>query len=306
LSSGTLTLRQGGIVQVQTDVPIGRFGQATGVVQVAGGQLFCTNGAIYVGRGGTGQITISNGLMQAARVLVCADTTNSLGGFGMLTVFRGMALVTSNLSVGSVSYSTGQVFVAGGTVVVTNSQASAVTSVPSGTFDLRSGALFTDNLQLTNAAGQFTFSGGTLDSKNTQVANGSAFVIGDGMTLATFHMRGGTHSFANGLVISSNATLEGCGTIIGTIINHGIISTNCSGGTTIPPTTVSFISRVGWTNTLSVQSAAGANYALEFKDFLNETNWTRVLPASPGTGGELLLRDSSAQGAARFYRVTSF
>jgi T5SS/PEP-CTERM-associated repeat protein len=305
LSAGTLTLQQGGIIQVQTDVPIGRFGMATGLVQVAGGQLFSRNSTIYVGRGGTGQLTISNGLMQAARVLVCADTTNSLGGSGMMSTFGGIALITSNLSIGSVSYSTGQVAIAGGTVTVTNTQASAVTSVPSGTLDLSGGVLFTDNLQVTNPAGQFVFSGGTLDSKNTQVANGSPFVIGDGSTPATFHLRGGTHSFANGLVISSNATLEGCGTIIGTVINHGIISTNC-GGNTVPPATLSFVSRVGSTNTISVQSVTGANYTLEFKDSLSQTNWTQVVPPSAGNGGELLLQDSSAQGAARLYRVLSF
>jgi T5SS/PEP-CTERM-associated repeat protein len=300
-----LTLRQGGIVQVQSDATLGRFGGATGLVEVAGGQLLATNSTIYAGRGGSGQLTISNGLMQAARLLVCADTTNSVGGSGLLSVFGGMALVSSNLSVGSASYSTGQVVIAGGNVTVTNAQASAVTSVSSGTLELRGGALITDNLHLTNAAGQFTFSGGTLDSKNTQVVSGSPFVIGDGKTPATFHLRGGIHSFANGLVISSNATLEGCGTIIGAIINHGIISTNC-GGITIPSTTVSFVSRVGSTNTLSVQSITGATYTLQFKDALSQTNWTQVLPPSAGTGSELLLRDSSAQSAARFYRVISF
>ena len=39
-------------------------------------------------------------------------------------------------------------------------------------------------------------------------------------------MPGGTYVFADGLVISSNAKLTGCGTIIGTIVNNGTIATN--------------------------------------------------------------------------------
>jgi hypothetical protein len=51
--------------------------------------------------------------------------------------------------------------------------------------------------------------------------------VGDGTNAATFDLQGGTHSFANGLLISSNATLTGCGTIIGTVEIHGTNAMNC-------------------------------------------------------------------------------
>ena len=472
-SAGTLTLQPGGTIQVQSDVAIARFGGSTGLVNVAGGQLLVGSYTLFVGRGGNGQLTVSNGVVQAARVLVAADTTNSVGSSGLLSLSGGTLLVTTNLLVGSASYSSGQMDIEGGSVVVTNNQGTAVSILSSGTLHLGGGTWITDNLRLTNASGQLTFSGGTLDSKNTTVANGSPFVVGDGISPATFHLSGGTHTFAGGLVISSNATLSGCGTLIGNVINHGTISTNCGGavvapsivsqpigqavaqgGTlslsvsatgsqplsyqwilgagfvtgatsstyvktnvssadagnyaviitnsagaitsavaivsvqvppsiTIPPQnatvasgsaatfsvtatgtqplsyqwqfggtnlagatmssftktnvqptdagtytvvitnvagsvttsatlqvmagiTISLVSRVGTTNTVSVQSVAGATYTLEFKDSLSQTNWSKILPNSTGTGGLILLRDPSAPGSERFYRVLSF
>jgi T5SS/PEP-CTERM-associated repeat protein len=473
-ATGSLTLQQGGVIQVQSDVQVGRFNGSTGLVSVAGGRLLASGFTIYVGRGGNGQLTLSNGTVTAARLLVAADKTNSVGGTGLLSANGGVLLVSSNLMVGSASFSSGQAVLNGGTVVVTNAQGTAVSTISSGALGINSGSLISDNLQLTNTSGQLTFKGGTLDSKNTTVANGSAFVIGDGIHPANFHLSGGTHAFANGLVISSNATLDGCGTIIGAIVNHGTILTNCGGTTVVPPAiatqptgqvvtqngtlslsvsatgtaplsyqwmhgsgiltgatssayvktnvqpadagdyaviitnaagavtsavavvtvlvppsisvppqnetvvvggtasfsvtatgtqpmtyqwqfgstdiagattsayvktnvqpvdvgtytvvitniagavrssanlqveagvTVSFVSRAGSTNTLSVQSLTGSTYTLEFKDSLSQTNWKQVLPSTAGTGGLIILQDPASPGSARFYRVASF
>lgn len=474
-SAGSLTLAQGGLIQVQSDAVIARFGGSTGLVTVAGGQLLAPALSLYVGRGGAGQLSLSNGLVQAARVLVAADRTNSIGSSGLLSIAGGTMLVSSNLSVGSASYSTGEAAIQGGAVVVTNAQGTAVFDVSSGGLTLSGGTLITDRLQATNGSAHFMFSGGTVDTKNTLIANGSPFVLGDGTSTAILRLSGGTHTFANGLVISSNSVLEGCGTIIGSIINHGTISTNCGGGgTVIPPSitsqptgqvlaqggvlnvsvvaggssplsyqwmhgsgiitgataasfsktnvqssdageytvvitnsagaitsavaivsveippsittppqnltaavgsaatfsvaatgtsplsyqwqfggtnivgattstfvkngvqmgdagtysvvvtnlagstsssaqlqvltgvTISFVSRIGSTNVISVQSGTGLNYVLGYKDSLRQTNWTQLLPSTAGTGGLLLLRDPFAAGTERFYRVLSF
>jgi len=72
-----------------------------------------------------------------------------------------------------------------------------------------------------------------MSTRATTVANGAAFVVGNGVSAATLFLNGGTHVFSGGLVISSNATLSGCGTIVGSIVNHGTIATNCGGG--VPP-----------------------------------------------------------------------
>jgi hypothetical protein len=98
--------------------------------------------------------------------------------------------------------------------------------------------LTVDRLLVPQSAGQLVFSGGTLRTKGSVVSNGLPFVVGDGNNAATLELLGGTHSFANGLVISSNATLKGCGTIIGNVTNYGTIATNCGAGPVRPSITV--------------------------------------------------------------------
>jgi hypothetical protein len=201
--------------------------------------------------------------------------------------------------VGSASFSTGQVVVTGGTIAVTNSAASGVFSVPSGGVIMSGGGLISDQLWITNSAGQFTLNGGTVSTKGTTVANGAPFVVGDGTAAATLHFDGGVHQFANGLVISSNATLSGCGTIIGSIINHGTIATNCGPAAV----DVTFRGRIGMTNFVSFPSQVGATYILEYKDSLVSTSWTDILPGTNGTGNVIMLGDTTASGPARYYRV---
>jgi hypothetical protein len=66
------------------------------------------------------------------------------------------------------------------------------------------------------------------------VSNDENFVVGDGTDVATFQLASGgsgIHSFANGLTISSNAFLTGCGTIEGSIVVDcgGTVVANCGG-----------------------------------------------------------------------------
>ena len=231
---GTMTLQSNGVIQTLTDASLGRFSGSTGILEIAGGQLTLAGQKLYIARGGNGQLNLSSGSLQGASVLVNADTTNSIGGTGTLTMTGGSLLLASNLLVGSAGFSPGQAALAGGTTIVTNAAGSGFITVANGTLTLSGGNVTVDALLLTNNAGQFTFSSGGLSSKATTVANGAPFVVGDGIQPAIFHLDGGTHSFANGLVISSNATLEGCGTIIGGIVNQGTIVTNCGGGVTPP------------------------------------------------------------------------
>ena len=272
-SAGTLTLQSGGVVQVESDISIARFNGSTGIVNVAGGQMLASPYTLYVGRGGEGQLNLSNGTINAARLLVAADTTNSIGSTGLLDASGGSLIISSNFLIGSASYATGQVVIAGGLIAASNAQSTAVSSVASGSLTLSGGTLVTDNLLVTNAAGQLTFNSGTLIVKNTTVANGSPFVLGDGTGPATLHLNGGAHSFAGGLIISSNATVEGCGTIIGSIINHGTISTNCGGlpvapSITTPPANETVV--VGGTATFSV--VASGTQPLSFQWQHDNTN----------------------------------
>ena len=61
------------------------------------------------------------------------------------------------------------------------------------------------------------------------------------------------------------------------------------------------------TVSMSLNTLAGLNYQLEYKDTLAQTNWVPILPPVPGTGTLILLQDTNALPAAsRFYRVSCF
>jgi T5SS/PEP-CTERM-associated repeat protein len=297
-SAGTFILQNGGFVSLSGGISIARFSGSTGTVFVAGGLLAATNDAIYVGREGNGQMTISNGTVQAASLLVAGDSTNTARG--LLTLAGGNLILTTNFFVGSFS-STGQVSVVGGSIAVTNPGASAVLSVPNGSLTLNGGNLTADNLFLTNATGQLVFTSGTLNVMNATVSNGAAFVVGNGIAAATLHLNGGTLSVPSGLTISANATVNGCGTIIGPIINHGVLATNC-GGVLIKPTITSQ-AKANSTNIIRFTTVSGQTYTLEFKNALTNAVWTNILPSVSGIGSFMTLTDTTANVPTRFYRV---
>ena len=74
------------------------------------------------------------------------------------------------------------------------------------------------------ASGVINFNSGLISAVSADINNGSMMMLGDGsMTGATYRMTkdalgvAGTHSFANGLLLNSNATLEGDGNIVGNV-----------------------------------------------------------------------------------------
>jgi T5SS/PEP-CTERM-associated repeat protein len=232
-AGGTFTLQDGGSVLLSNDLSIARFAGSSGTLTVAGGLLQAPAHKIYIGREGSGQLNMTGGQVQISTLLVSANNTNSSSG--VVNMSGGTLTCASNLLVGSASVSSGQFGLSGGAVTVTNTALAGLASVPNGSFTLNGGDLTVDQLRLTNSTSQFLFQSGTLRTKGSTVANGAAFVVGDGVNPATLYLDGGTHSFAGGLVISANATLAGCGTIIGTISNSGLISTNCGGGGSTAP-----------------------------------------------------------------------
>jgi len=63
----------------------------------------------------------------------------------------------------------------------------------------------------------------------------------------------------------------------------------------------------GTTVSMSLDSVAGLNYQLEYKDNLTQTGWVPIFPVVPGTGVQILLQDTNALPAtSRFYRVSCF
>src|SRR5207248_2875339 len=103
--------------------------------------------------------------------------------------------------------------VTSGNVIVTNAAHTASLDVQGGTLTLNSGTRIVDRLYATNGAQSiFTFNSGLLACKATQISNTRSAAVGNGVAAATFELDGGIHSFANGLHVTTNATVTGCGT----------------------------------------------------------------------------------------------
>ncbi|MEO7297796.1 MAG: hypothetical protein ABI042_04390 [Verrucomicrobiota bacterium] len=289
---GTLTVQSNALVNCFGDLSLGRFVGSTGIVFVVGGMLRMTNDTIWVGREGNGQLTLSNGTAIAKNLLVAANFTNTSSG--NMLVAGGTLVLSSNLVVGSTGLSTGIVSIVGGNIFLTNSANSAYLEIPQGSVTLAGGTLTADILRLTNATGQFVFNSGTLESESTSVTSGAPFVVGDGTNSATFRLLGGTHTFQNGLVISSNATVTGCGTIVGSIVNNGTLSLCAS--------TIVSIQRTNGT-TIFFTTISGKTYTLQYKNSLSDEGWTSLPDPVIGNGNVMSITDSTPQPPTRFYRI---
>jgi T5SS/PEP-CTERM-associated repeat protein len=225
-SFGALTIYTNGFFIASDDFSIGRFAGATGTVSLIGGTLAVTNHPIWVGREGVGQLNVSNGLLQAAALHIAIVDTNTAQG--SVTLAGGRTRLSSNVTIGHPAYNGGRLFVQGGTLDVTNNAGLAFLAVNNGLFEIADGIVSIDTVILTNTTGRLSFNRGTLKTGGTFVSNELPFVVGDGTNPATLFLRGGTHTFANGLVISSNATVAGCGTVIGSITILGTNALDCT------------------------------------------------------------------------------
>jgi hypothetical protein len=227
-SLGRLVIHDTGRLNALDDVSIGRFGGATGIVFMAGGELLCSNQTLWVGREALGTLTVSNGVIRADNLHVASVATNGASGYALFA--GGTTVLSSNFLIGAPGFATGDVVMAGGTLIASNASQSALTEISSGTLTMQGGSLVTDKLSLTNRAGRMQFSAGTVQSASSFVSNGLPFVVGDGVHAAAFVLGPGRHVFANGIEVSPNASLTGCNDIIGTVINNSgtITITNCA------------------------------------------------------------------------------
>ena len=100
-SKGTLTLQDGSAVEISSNLTAGSASGATGIVNVTGGQLVVTNGAVDIGNngtavstGGVAQVTVSGGLLQTASILVGdnfgSPSSFTISGTGHVVVQGGL------------------------------------------------------------------------------------------------------------------------------------------------------------------------------------------------------------------------
>jgi hypothetical protein len=297
-ASGILNVQTDGSLFCIDDLSIGRFTNATGLVNVSGGLLSLTNDAIWTGREGVGTLSVSGGSVKARAIYVGMSEDGTNTPTGTVTISGGSILLSSNLMVGTSLVSTGQLNSVGGLMAVTNAAGSAAINIVNGTAVLSNGIVIVDRVILTNGAGGFSFPSGTLQAANITAASGAPFVVGDGAHPATLQLQGGTFSFANGLVISPNATVSGCGTIIGPISNNGTLNTNCPGVVVI-----SSVVKLDSSANITFSTRSGATHTLEFKLSLTNPLWSPILPAITGAGGPTNALDPNATNSTRFYRI---
>jgi len=141
----------------------------------------------------------------------------------------------------------------------------------------------------------------------TQGGSAEFSVIADGSSPLAYHWRfnGGEISGAtlsNYVVASAQASDAG---------TYDVVVSNSSGSIVSPsatlrvlvPSTISDSVHLGSSNIISFTSVTGLTYTLEFKNQLDETNWTEIPPPVTGTGSALSLPDPQATVPARFYRL---
>ena len=126
------------------------------------------------------------------------------------------------------------------------------------------------------------------------------FTVGDGVSPATLELNGGLYHFGGGLIISSNATVTGCGTIVGTISNSGTLATNC---TAAPSVVITNITKIGNDVVLYFTTLAGQLHVAEYKNSLNDPTWTPIPPGVTGTGAVMTQTDANATVPTRYYRI---
>ena len=214
-----------------TDTGILNLGQGTGnsLTVSNGGQLH----SVHAIMGGGGLGSSSNWALVTGVGSVWSNSDLTVGSNSATTtliVSNGALVQASSLIIGSVAISGNLVAISGGTLVVTNPSGTGTLEVRNGTNLLTSGGVVnTDHLLV--SGGFFQFNGGTLLTKTTTDNNIQPFLVGDGSSLATLSLVGsGFHSF-NGLMVRSNGTLAGNGTVVGTLTlqNGGVLSPGLSG-----------------------------------------------------------------------------
>ncbi len=146
----------------------------------------------------------------------------------------------------------------------------------------------------TGATGTVAFNSGTIEAVGADINNGSAFTVGNGGgNSATYRMvkgtagLNGTHSFANGLSLSSNAILSGNGNIVGNVSGSAGSQVNVGASPGVILTTGA------WNNT-------ALNVGLEVGNLA-------FLPAQPGVGYDLLdVNGAFTHGGAVNIDVSTF
>jgi len=161
--AGTLTLI-GGTVTASGTLTIAEQPFTRGTVWVTGGELFTTNRPTYVGYSGVGQMTISNGTVQAYVTTVGSLT----GSCGTLTIVGGTNLITGGCILGMGSGSTGTMWLVSGRIDGSVSNSIVIADQGVGNFTMSNGTARLRHIsvgQNSGSSGTFTLTAGTITTK---------------------------------------------------------------------------------------------------------------------------------------------
>lgn len=284
---------------VSGTLSIGRFSNSVGVATVAGGRLNVAGGSLYAGREGSGTLTQTGGAILASRLFV-PGATNSATGTARFS--GGEAVFTGGLVVGS-ALSSGQLTVDGGSLYCTNAGGTGTVVVAKGALTLTSGRAQFDRLILTNTLGQLQWTGGALRVNDLVVNNGAPFVVGDGVNPATLELHGSA-SFAQGIIVSANATLTGCATLFGGVtVSPGGVNTLTGCSTGVTPVRLTDATLVPGGVRFSFNTDPGVSYTAEFSDGLSVPSWQAFATVAGGGGVAWVTNAPGASVGARVYRV---
>lgn len=189
----------GGTLTVQGSMTLGGPPAGGGAFQMLGGTLINTNAPIYLGSTVYGWFAMYGGSVEAQSFQI----GNAAGSQGQLFVEGGTALVTSNMLVGnslvtnqcSVIVSSNSYYGSVGALIVTNAAGTAYIDVAqNGSLTLNGGLLRVDNLILTNG-GTFVNQSGTFELvPPLNIDNGGSVVLA-----------GSTNDFDSGVQLGSIA-----------------------------------------------------------------------------------------------------
>ncbi|MCG3146684.1 MAG: hypothetical protein PCFJNLEI_00118 [Verrucomicrobiae bacterium] len=271
-------------------------------LDVTNAATFYNGGALNVGVSQFGMGNNSN------MVTVTSATFSNIGlitvGAGAGNDFNTMTVSNANvvsggLTIGSANSSNNTVTVLSGTTW--NMLAGALTVGANATtgnvLRLEGTAAITNigTLRLTNSLNRILFNGGTLSVANAFVSN-QVFTVGDGVQRATLQSLVGTQIFANGLLIRSNATLKG----VGTLLTGGGQSVVITNGATLAPG-----NSPGLLTVDNVTWHGGSFFQLEVTNFTGTagTSWdllnvTGALTINPNGNPFIVNLDSMSNSAA--------
>jgi adhesin HecA-like repeat protein len=333
---GTMTMA-GGIVNVSSRLIVGHLGLdvasviATGAVWITGGQLTMTNSYSIIGNSGVGQMSISNGTVTAADVIVANSSnpgTLTLAG-GTLTV---NSLVLTNpssrfnfsggcLNANAIIHSNGQTCVTGDGVTP------STVNLLGGSASLANGLTISANATLSGVgvissdvvnlglicpgSGALTISGvvtnyGTIVATNGCTINFNGQVVNNGLIITNSAMH-----FNAGL-INNSTLLDPAGDADGDGMNNlweALAGTNPTNSASLFRVTA--VTRVGNDVLVNWSAVGGKRYVVQATTGTGgnySTNFVDISPAIsvPGTGeSRASYTDSGAaiSNPARFYRV---